>query len=66
MEVIFLLILVGVLVAGGFLVAFFWAVKNGQYEDSYTPSVRVLFDDGTIENKTEKNNNHNNSKEESK
>ena len=27
-----------------FLFAFLWAVKNGQYEDRYTPSVRILFD----------------------
>ncbi|MEM1121897.1 MAG: cbb3-type cytochrome oxidase assembly protein CcoS, partial [Bacteroidota bacterium] len=25
--------------------AFFWAVKSGQYDDDYTPSVRILFDD---------------------
>ncbi len=33
------------LVAGGFLMAFLWAVKKGQYDDSYSPSVRILFDD---------------------
>ena len=27
--------------------AFIWAVKSGQYEDKYTPSVRMLFDDET-------------------
>jgi cbb3-type cytochrome oxidase maturation protein len=32
------------LVAGGFLLAFIWAVKSGQYDDQYTPSVRILFD----------------------
>ncbi|MFT7084552.1 MAG: cbb3-type cytochrome oxidase maturation protein [Vicingaceae bacterium] len=32
-------------VALGFLIAFFWSVKSGQYEDDYTPSVRMLFDD---------------------
>ena len=45
MEVIILLVSVSLLVAGGFLVAFLWAVKTGQYEDNYTPSVRILFDD---------------------
>lgn len=50
MNVIFLLILVSLLVAVGFLAAFFWAVKSGQYEDDYTPSIRILFDD-----KNEKN-----------
>ncbi|MEZ5199659.1 MAG: cbb3-type cytochrome oxidase assembly protein CcoS [Bacteroidales bacterium] len=44
MSVIFFLIGVGVLVAGGFLGAFIWSVKSGQYDDSYSPSVRILFD----------------------
>jgi len=34
-----------VLIALIFLGAFFWATKNKQYEDTYTPSVRILFDD---------------------
>lgn len=33
------------LVAVGFLIAFLWSVKSGQYTDTYTPSVRMLFDD---------------------
>ena len=45
MSVIYFLIGIGVLVAGGFLIAFIWAVKSGQYDDDYTPSVRMLFDD---------------------
>jgi len=32
-------------VAIGFLVAFLWSVKSGQYSDTYTPSVRMLFED---------------------
>ncbi len=44
MSVIVVLIFFSILVAGGFLVAFLWAVKSGQYEDKYTPSVRILFD----------------------
>ncbi len=34
-------------VATGFLIAFLWAVKSGQYDDKYTPSVRILFDDNS-------------------
>lgn len=45
MSAIFLLIGVSILVAGSFLTAFLWSVKNGQYDDDYTPSVRMLFDD---------------------
>jgi nitrogen fixation-related uncharacterized protein len=32
-------------VAAGFLGAFLWAVRNGQFEDRYTPSVRMLLDE---------------------
>jgi cbb3-type cytochrome oxidase maturation protein len=45
MKIIFLLIGFSMLLAIGFLLAFIWSVKNGQYEDDYTPSVRMLFDD---------------------
>lgn len=45
LHAIIFLIIVGVIVAGGFLAAFIWSVKNGQYEDPYGPSVRMLFDD---------------------
>ncbi len=34
-----------VLVAVGFLIAFLWSVRSGQYSDTYTPSVRMLFED---------------------
>ncbi len=45
MGIIYLLILVSVALAIFFLVAFVWAIKSGQYEDDYTPSIRMLFDD---------------------
>lgn len=45
MSVIYLLILVSLVVAVCFLGAFLWAVKDGQYDDDYSPSVRILFDD---------------------
>ncbi|MEP1151335.1 MAG: cbb3-type cytochrome oxidase assembly protein CcoS [Balneola sp.] len=45
MGVIFFLILFSISVALIFLVAFFWAVRSGQFDDQYTPSVRILFDD---------------------
>jgi len=44
MSAIIFLIIVGVVVAGGFLAAFIWAVRSGQYDDDYSPSVRMLFD----------------------
>jgi cbb3-type cytochrome oxidase maturation protein len=45
MSVLFILIIISIVVAASFLGAFIWSVKNGQYEDDYTPSVRMLFDD---------------------
>jgi len=45
MSVILILILASLLLAIGFLIAFLWSVKNGQFEDDYTPSVRMLFED---------------------
>ena len=45
MSVIIFLIILGVLVAGGFLAGFIWAVKSGQYDDTESPAMRMLFDD---------------------
>jgi cbb3-type cytochrome oxidase maturation protein len=53
MEVIFILIGFSLLIALGFLVAFIWATKSGQYDDDYTPSIRMLFDDDSESNKNE-------------
>ena len=44
MSVIVLLIVAGGLVAGGFLIAFVWAVRSGQFDDTFTPAVRVLLE----------------------
>ena len=56
MKIIFGLIVISLLIAIGFLISFFWAVKSGQYDDDYTPSVRMLFDDELISNKKNKDN----------
>jgi cbb3-type cytochrome oxidase maturation protein len=45
MSVVVILIGASLLVALGFLAAYLWAVKSGQYDDKYTPSVRILFDE---------------------
>ncbi|OYU81824.1 MAG: cbb3-type cytochrome oxidase assembly protein CcoS [Flavobacterium sp. BFFFF1] len=45
MSVIYLLITISIIVAVIFFIAFITAVKSGQYDDDYTPSVRMLFDD---------------------
>ena len=48
MYIILYIIIVSLLVAGGFLIAFFWAVNDGQYEDDFTPSMRLLIDDDML------------------
>jgi len=35
-----------------FLLAYLWATKSGQFDDEYTPSVRMLFDDELLENQS--------------
>ncbi|AVR44353.1 cbb3-type cytochrome oxidase assembly protein CcoS [Christiangramia fulva] len=45
MNIIYLLLAVSLVVALIFFVAFIFSVKSGQYDDVYTPSVRMLFDD---------------------
>lgn len=45
MSVLLILIGVSLFVAICFLIGFIWSVKTGQYEDKYTPSVRILLDD---------------------
>lgn len=54
MSVIYLLISISIVVAIFFFIAFVLAVKKGQYDDDYTPSVRMLFDDELIHSKVEK------------
>lgn len=51
MGVLILLIFASLVVALAFLVAFVWSVKSGQYEDDYTPSIRMLFDNKPSEQK---------------
>jgi len=44
MEVVFLLVTVSLTLALFFLGIFIWSVRSGQYDDNYTPSIRILFD----------------------
>ena len=45
MSALFVLIGLSLLAALGFLGAFIWSVRKGQFDDDYTPSIRILFDD---------------------
>jgi len=58
MSIIYLLLAVSVVVAIGFFIAFIVSVRKGQYDDVYTPSIRMLFDDELVkEPKQEKSTN---------
>jgi len=50
MSALYILIGVSLIVAIGFLFAFLWAMNKEQYEDDYTPSVRILFEDELTKN----------------
>ncbi len=54
MNIIYLLLALSVLVALIFFIAFIFSVKKGQYDDVYTPSVRMLFDDELVKEKSDK------------
>lgn len=56
MSALFIMIGASLLLAIGFLIAFIWSVKTNQYDDDYTPSVRMLFDNTTIQKKEKEEN----------
>lgn len=56
MSVIYVLLTISIVVAVVFFVAFIVAVRNGQFDDDYTPSVRILFDDELVKEKKSKTN----------
>lgn len=54
MSVIYVLLTISIIVAVIFFIAFIVAVKNGQFDDDYTPSVRILFEDELVKDKQSK------------
>lgn len=52
MEALFVLIGISLMIGIGFLIAFVWAVRSGQFEDQYTPSVRILMEETGEQNQT--------------
>ncbi|MEJ5963641.1 cbb3-type cytochrome oxidase assembly protein CcoS [Pedobacter immunditicola] len=54
MNMLYLLIGISILLALIFLCAFFWASRTGQHDDTYTPSIRMLFDDEVAASPPEK------------
>ena len=63
MVVIFILIGLSLIVALIFLSLYIWSVKDGQYDDDYTPAVRILFDDNPIEEDEDREEINNNKEE---
>ncbi|GIM52954.1 cbb3-type cytochrome oxidase assembly protein CcoS [Capnocytophaga cynodegmi] len=53
MSVIYMLISISIVVALLFFFLFIIAVRKGQYDDSHTPAVRMLFEDELVDKKTE-------------
>ena len=52
MNIIYMLLAISVFVALIFFVLFIFSVKKGQYDDTYTPSVRMLFEDELVKDGT--------------
>ncbi|HJT73664.1 MAG TPA: cbb3-type cytochrome oxidase assembly protein CcoS [Chitinophaga sp.] len=50
MSVIIILLGASLLVAIFFLAAFIWSVRNGQFEDDFSPAHRMLFESKPVEN----------------
>jgi cbb3-type cytochrome oxidase maturation protein len=51
MSIIIILITISLSIAILFLLIFYWNMKSGQYDDTYTPSVRMLFDNNPVSKK---------------
>lgn len=66
MNVIYGLLAISILVALVFFCLFIFSVKKGQFDDDYTPSVRMLFEDELVKGKdTEQKENSNNQQKQS-
>ncbi len=52
MSVIYVLLTISLIVAVIFFIAFIFAIKNGQFDDDYTPSIRMLFEDELVKEQT--------------
>ncbi len=49
-----MMLIISIIIAVGFFIVFIIAVRKGQYDDSYTPSVRMLFEDELVKEKPKK------------
>lgn len=60
MNIIYMLLAISIFVAIVFFVAFIYTVRSGQYDDTYTPSVRMLFEDELVKDEDIKKNKNSN------
>ena len=63
MSVIYVLLAISIIVAIIFFIAFIFSVKSGQYDDAYTPSIRMLFEDELVKTKKDKTNSNSQEKQ---
>lgn len=56
MTIIYMLLTISLFVAIIFFALFIFSVKEGQYDDTYTPSVRMLFEDELVKEDAETKN----------
>ncbi len=62
MNVIYLTLIISTIVAIVFFIIFILSLKRGQYDDTYTPSVRMLFDDELVKEKPSEKEKHTSTK----
>ena len=55
MDIILLLIGISLSIAAGFLGVFLWNLRSGQYDDTETPAIRILFENNNSKAKTDQN-----------
>lgn len=48
MSVLYIVVPLAFLLAGGFLAAFLWSVRRGQFDDLDAPAMRAVFDDEPV------------------
>lgn len=51
MGIIYLMLIVSLVIALFFLGSYLWAIRSGQYDDDYSPSIRILYEEEKVETK---------------
>ena len=51
MSVIYIVFPLALLIAIGWIVAYVWASRSGQFDDMDTPAMRALHDDESVEDR---------------